>query len=1183
MKKLIKLFVCLTLVICASFVVANSKVNKNVSVDAASNLVEVTDDNGNVVYHRNSSEPVMRLKEYNYPTQNLRACWVSNFIGSLPSYSNAEKWKADYTYVLDKMEEYGLNCIIFHVRTHNNALYKSELNPVASWFANVNFDEFDPLAWAIEETHKRGIEFHAWLNPYRISTNGGKTQYVSGSIPANNPVNDSSKLLQSGNSIILNPGIQSNRDFIVDSCMEVVENYDVDAIHFDDYFYISGVETDKSDDWKRQQVDLFIEQLSNELRAYNEEHNKAIQLGISPSGIYRNGGYSTTPTYDSNGNLTSPLYSNTSGFAHYGNYLYSDTLKWINEEWIDYIMPQTYWSLEQTVAQFGSLSRWWSWAVANKDVNLYLGMGIYMPGDNSNWRKNKYEVRDQILNAEMYDEVGGFSFYSYNYLDSSNVYTKTGMDIVKNDYFSVKIPGDVKKYYANIYDTVDVENVQVKDGVLMFDECENVRGYVVYKVKRGNVLDQENINHMYYYGTETNIKLDDTINYVYYVSSVNLANEISTPVCTENVDLKAEDVVERINNLPEVIKFEHETQVKEIEAVYNVLPQTERAKVTNIKVLNDALELLEEKHNAVELTIKYKDLDNYTTDTQVLMQALIDKTQADIDIQPNLTDLNTLMTNFKNEMDKFKLLSEELAEIIVTAKETINNHFATFDLSYYASQDQKDMQGYLEDALDGIDNAKSVSEINDIVTTTIENMNSTPHFKEEYDEAIKEITDALHDLVDETISSNEWYKNHDLRAKEEEIINNIKAINKYSIFKNPTKYLNQAKDDFNEYIALLDELYSLVQEPIQTLNDYYNSLELDYYVDSEKESLNSILANAIDALNKISSQDEIESIVNNAKLAMNEVPTFKEAYDEIINQISDVIDVAINEFTSNDEWLVNRNYAAAKESIINNIKNESKILVYQNSTTYINNAKNACNDYINELKELYKAIQEPIQTLKDYCTNLGLEYYEDADKQTLNTILENAIAELNQIDEKSEITEIITNAKSAMNEVPNFKAAYNEKIEEIDDAIQALIDENIADNEWFAKRNLSAKKDEIINAIKQETKINVYKDTKTYLNNAKTEFNTYVQELKVLYIKIKNVVLSINGYDKSKKGADELISEYIEKIELAENKDMVVTLENEFKTKYEELSNKSKCSFGVISFMNLFAALSLAIIIFKKK
>ncbi|MBE6130526.1 MAG: hypothetical protein E7183_02285 [Erysipelotrichaceae bacterium] len=1183
MKKLIKLFVCLILVVCAGFAVANSKVNQNVSIDAASNLVEVTDDNGNIVYHRNSSEPVMRLKEYNYPTQNLRACWVSNFVGSLPKYSSEENWKADYTYVLDKMEEYGLNCIIFHVRTHNNALYKSELNPVASWFANVNFDEFDPLAWAIEETHKRGIEFHAWLNPYRISTNGGKTQYVSGSIPANNPVNDSSKLLQSGDSIILNPGIQSNRDFIVDSCMEVVENYDVDAIHFDDYFYISGVETDKSGDWKRQQVDLFIEQLSNELRDFNEKHNKAIQLGISPSGIYQNGGYSTTPKYDSNGNLTSPLYSNTSGFAHYGNYLYSDTLKWINEEWIDYIMPQTYWSLEQTAAQFGSLSRWWSWAVANKDVNLYLGMGIYMPGDNSNWRKNKYEVRDQILNAEMYDEVGGFSFYSYNYLDSTNVYTKTGMDIVKDDYFSVKIPGDVKKYYANIYDTIDVENVQVKDGVLMFDECENVRGYVVYKVKRGNVLDQENINHMYYYGTDTNIKLDDTINYVYYVSSVNLANEISTPVCTENIDLKAEDVVERINKLPEVIKFEHENLVKEIEAVYNVLPQTERTKVTNIKVLNDALALLEEKHNAVEVTVKYKDLDNYTTDTKVLMQALIDKTQDDINLQPNLTDLNDLMTNFKNEMDKFKVLSEELAEIIVTAKETLNNHFATFDLSYYESQDQKDMQGYLEDALEAIDKAKSASEINEIVATTIENMDSTPHFKEEYDAAIKEIEDALQKLVNEALSINEWYKYHDLTAKTEEIITNTKAITKFSIYKNSTKYLNQATADFNEYIALLDELYSLIQQPIQSLKDYYNSLELDYYEENEKDTLDSILANAIDSLNKISSQDEIESIVNDAKSAMNEVPTFKEAYDEIINEINDAIDLAINELILNDEWLANRNYEDAKENIINNIKNENKVLVYQNSTTYINNAKNACNEYVNELKELYKVIQEPIQSLKDYCTNLGLDYYEDVDKQTLNTILENAIAELNQVDAKSEIDEIITNAKLAMNEVPSFKAAYNAKIKEIDDTIQTLINENIADNEWFAKRNLTAKKDEIINAIKNESKINVYKDTNTYLNNAKKEFNEYVQDLRVLYIKIKNVVSTINSYDDSKKGASELISEYIEKIELAENKEMVVTLENEFKTKYEELSNKSKCSFGVISFINLFAALSLALIIFRKK
>lgn len=92
--------------------------------------------------------------------------------------------------------------------------------------------------------------------------------------------------------MILNPGIQANRDFIVDTCMEVVENYDVDAIHFDDYFYISGVETNKSADWKREQVNLFIEDLSSHLRTYNKEHQKTVQLGISPSDIYQNGSYS---------------------------------------------------------------------------------------------------------------------------------------------------------------------------------------------------------------------------------------------------------------------------------------------------------------------------------------------------------------------------------------------------------------------------------------------------------------------------------------------------------------------------------------------------------------------------------------------------------------------------------------------------------------------------------------------------------------------------------------------------------------------------------------------------------------------------------------------------------------------------------------------------------------------------
>ena len=825
MKKLIKLFVCLTLVVCTVFVAANSKQNEIVSLDAASNLVAIKDDNGNTVTYRNTSDPIMRLKEYNYPTQNLRACWVSNFIGSLPSYSTEEKWKKDYTYVLDKMESYGLNCIIFHVRTHNNALYKSELNPVASWFKDVNFDEFDPLAWAIEETHKRGIEFHAWLNPYRISTNGGSTQYVSGDIPAVNPVNDSSNLLQSGNSIILDPGLQSNRDFIVDSCMEVVENYDVDAIHFDDYFYISGVETSKSGDWKRQQVDLFIEDLSKQLRAYNKEHNKAIQLGISPSGIYRNGGVTSSPKYDSNGNLTSPLASNTSGFAHYDNYLYSDTLKWINEEWIDYIMPQTYWSLEQTAASFGELSKWWSWAVRYKKVNLYLGMGIYMPADNSNWRKNKYEVRDQILNAEMYDEVGGFSFYSYNYLDSTNTYTKTGMDIVKNDYFKTKIPADVKKYYAPLYDTVPVQNIKVLNDVLSYDACDNVRGYVVYKVAKGEVLNQDDIKQIYYYGNDLSVELKDTTNYTYYVSSVNLANEISEPISTEAALATAENVIEKIKSLPAVIKFEHEHLVQEIRGFYYALSETERAKVTNVDVLNNAISVLETKNSAVETVTSYKYLDDYTIETQSKIKILINNTKVQINEQATIDEVNKVVSDFKVEADKFKTLDDELSSSIQAAKDKITNYYNALEIDFYESQDKLNMEGIIEDAFLALNDVKSNAEIDAIVDAAIKEIDATPHFKAEYEEIIQTIDSELQALIESNIAKNEWFANRNLQDKKNEIINNIKAETKFSVYKNKNTYISSAKKEFNTYINDLNSLYIKINAVVNVIDGYDKSIE----------------------------------------------------------------------------------------------------------------------------------------------------------------------------------------------------------------------------------------------------------------------------------------------------------------------------------------------------------------------
>ncbi len=581
-------------------------ISANLKETNASGLVVMKDHNGNDITYRNSNEKVYQLAEYNYPTNQLRAVWVSAFVSDIPSYKNETQFKQALTETLDDIQSMGMNAIVYHLRTHNNAMYKSELNPLAKWYSGVNFDEFDPTAWVIEECHKRGIEFHAWLNPYRVSSNGSIPYNTVGEIPAGNPALDDSNLIKVGNNIILDPGIPSNRDFIVDTCMEIVENYDVDAIHFDDYFYISGsddaatrakynTENLSIGNFRRKQVDLFIEDLSNELRAYNEQNNKTVQLGISPSGIYRNGSYSSTPSYDSNGNLTSPLYSNTSGFAHYDDYLYSDTLNWINNEWIDYIMPQCYWATEHKAASYLELTKWWSWAVRNKNVNFYTGMGIYMaldPGSSSGayWQYNTDEIERQLLNAGQYAEFAGACFYKYASLKStSNATVKAAVDLIKNDYWAKRVPAAVQKYYAPLMDEVAPSNVvfDKTTNTIKYDAVDNVRGYMVYQVPKGQVLDKNNIDHVVGYIQDTSIQVTDTANYDYYVASVNLANETSEAVYV-NVSLDADTVISAINALPTTITYDHKAQVEGVRKLYELLPNEEKQKVTNLNKLEQA-------------------------------------------------------------------------------------------------------------------------------------------------------------------------------------------------------------------------------------------------------------------------------------------------------------------------------------------------------------------------------------------------------------------------------------------------------------------------------------------------------------------------------------------------------------------------------------------------------------------
>lgn len=490
MKKFVKylMFILLAVVLC------------NVNISATSTLTPLkrTSGSGNVTY-RGSNVEVLIPTEYTKPTSEFRGVWVSPLVNDIGSYIDEESYKNELLSVLEVMEDYKMNAIIFHLRIMNDALYDTDLSPKSSYISSLDFDDWDYLEWFINECHSRGIEFHAWLNPYRIANSKLSVSEVVGRY-ANYPKNPASKsenILIGTSGVILNPGEPEVRDFLVDTCMEIIEKYDVDAIHFDDYFYISmdgnadiatynkykgSSSTTNISDWRREQINIFIEDLSDEMMRYNKAHNRYVQLGISPSGIWRNGDGKVT--YNSDGTAITNG-SNTAGMEHYAGYLFSDTKKWIDEEWIDYIIPQSYWSFEHPTAGYADVVDWWAKVVKNKDVNLYTGMGIYM--EQYSWKSNPYEASNQVLYNTKYPEIKGTAIFSFKELKSHR--NDAGVIKIIDEYWTESSPLPALTRYTQVTPTkLDSASViKDKNGYsLYFEVDDNVKSYIIYR-SEGNI------------------------------------------------------------------------------------------------------------------------------------------------------------------------------------------------------------------------------------------------------------------------------------------------------------------------------------------------------------------------------------------------------------------------------------------------------------------------------------------------------------------------------------------------------------------------------------------------------------------------------------------------------------------------------------------------------------------------
>lgn len=345
------------------------------------------------------------------PKREFRGAWISTVYNlDWPSSQqvSAADQQAELITMLDDLQDMGINAVIFQVKPNADAFYPSEYAPWSEWLTGVQGQapDYDPLAFALDEARKRNMEFHAWFNPYRVSTHSDLDR-----LAADHPVrNHLDWLVEYDGRLYFDPGIPGARQFIIDSVLEVVKNYDIDGVHFDDHFYpYPGEDAEEfhdeesfddygdgfshKADWRRNNVDQLIEELSAEIKSVKPH----VLFGISPFGIWRN------QSSDPNG-------SATNGFESYDQ-AYADSRKWVREGWVDYILPQLYWNIGYAPADYAVLLEWWSNVTVGTDVELYIGHSIYKIGSDNGWN-DPLELNRQIELRRMTSGVTGSAFFS---------------------------------------------------------------------------------------------------------------------------------------------------------------------------------------------------------------------------------------------------------------------------------------------------------------------------------------------------------------------------------------------------------------------------------------------------------------------------------------------------------------------------------------------------------------------------------------------------------------------------------------------------------------------------------------------------------------------------------------------------------------------------------------------------
>lgn len=475
-----------------------------------------------------------KAQNYSAPKREFRGAWIQCVNGQFLGMGTQEMQKT-LSYQLDELKKDGVNAIIFQVRPECDALYESPYEPWSRFLMGEQgvapVPYWDPLEWMVRQCHAREMEIHAWINPFRA-----KTKNTNVLAPNHYAKRYPERCFSYDGLLIMNPALQENREFICHVAADIVRRYDVDGLHIDDYFYPypaagfsipDNVEYDmygqgmSRDDWRRENVNVFIRMLSDSIH----QTKPWVKFGVSPFGIYRN-------------KKSDPLRgSNTNGLQNYDD-LYADVLTWVENGRIDYCVPQIYWQMGHQLADYTTLIEWWNKYAAQRP--LFIGEDVErsvkfpdLTNPDIHQQKAKIELGRSLPNVK-----GVCLWYAKAVVDNVGNYGS----LLRNKYFKSPALQPAMPFIDKEAPKKPLKPkaVWTSDGYMLFWTTpkskkwnDEVRQFVVYQYRRGEKPDFEDPERIMEITSHNYVKLpyvDGKTKYTYYITSLDRLHNESVPV-----------------------------------------------------------------------------------------------------------------------------------------------------------------------------------------------------------------------------------------------------------------------------------------------------------------------------------------------------------------------------------------------------------------------------------------------------------------------------------------------------------------------------------------------------------------------------------------------------------------------------------------------------------------------------